>query len=277
MESNRSFEHIIQAGKSEKNYWKDVLRYKELFYVLAWRDISVRYKQTVFGVLWAVLRPVITMIIFVVVFGKIAQLPSEGVPYPVFVFAALLPWTFFSTAFSDASESLIANTSLVSKVYFPRVIIPASAIIVAVVDFLIAMCILFLLMVFYQYWPSWQMLLMPLFLIMGFFSAFGLGLFISALNVKFRDFRFLVPFIVQLGLYISPVGFSSSIVPEKFQLLYYLNPMAAVIDGFRWCISAGQTSLNIEHVMVSVSVIITMCFAGFFYFRKTEKTFADII
>lgn len=277
MENNQSFEHSIQAGKSEKNYWKDILRYKELFYVLAWRDISVRYKQTVFGILWAILRPVITMMIFVVVFGKIAQLPSEGVPYPVFVFAALLPWTFFSTAFSDASESLIANSSLVSKVYFPRVIIPASAIIVAVVDFLIAMCILFLLMVFYQYWPSWQIILMPVFLLMGFLSAFGLGLYISALNVKYRDFRFLVPFIVQFGLYISPVGFSSSIVPEQYQFLYYLNPMAAVIDGFRWCVSGGQTTLYIEHVMISLMVIMLMCFTGFFYFRKTEKTFADII
>jgi len=235
MKDNRSFEFTIEAGRSERHYWMDLWRYRELFYILAWRDIAVRYKQTIIGVAWAVLRPLLTMMIFVVVFGKIAKLPSEGIPYPIFVFAAMLPWTFFATAFSDASNSLIGNSNLISKVYFPRLIIPAASVIVAGVDFLISFVILLALMAWYHYMPDWHILTLPFFLLLAFFAALGSGLYVAALNVKYRDFRFVIPFVVQLGLYISPVGFSTTIVPEKYQMLYYLNPMVGVIDGKNVC------------------------------------------
>ena len=277
MQNSNDFEFTIESGKSERHYWMDLWRYRELFYILAWRDIAVRYKQTIIGVAWAVLRPLLTMLIFVLVFGKIAKLPSEGVPYPIFVFAAMLPWTFFATAFSDASNSLIGNSNLISKVYFPRLIIPAASVIVAGVDFLISFVILVGLMLWYQYLPDWHILTLPFFLILAFFAALGSGLYVAALNVKYRDFRFVIPFIVQLGLYISPVGFSTTIVPEKYQLLYYLNPMVGVIDGFRWAISGGQTAFNMIELVISVVMIIFLCVLGIYHFRKTEKTFADVI
>jgi len=272
-----NFEFTIEAGKSERHYWLDLWRYRELFYILAWRDIAVRYKQTIIGVAWAVIRPLLMMMIFVVVFGKIAKLPSEGVPYPIFVFAAMLPWTFFATAFSDASNSLIGNANLISKVYFPRLIIPAASVIVAGVDFLISFVILIGLMVWYHYMPGWQIVTLPFFLLLAFFAALGAGLYIAALNVKYRDFRFVIPFITQLGLYISPVGFSTTIVPEKYQLLYYLNPMVGVIDGFRWAISGGKTAFNTTELLLSVCVTLLLCIVGIYHFRKTEKTFADVI
>ena len=271
------FQFTIESGKTERHYWADLLRYRELFYILAWRDIAVQYKQTIMGVLWAVIRPLLTMMIFVVVFGKIAKLPSEGVPYPVFVFAAMLPWTFFATAFANAGNSLIGNANLISKVYFPRLLIPAASIIVAMVDFLISFTILIVLMFWYSYFPTWHMLTLPFFLLLGFFAAFGAGLFIAALNVKYRDFKFIIPFVVQLGLFISPVAFSATLVPEKFQLLYYMNPMVAVIDGFRWAISGGQTAFNMTELIVSVIIVTLLCVFGAIYFRKTEKTFADVI
>lgn len=274
---NKDFQFTIEANKPERHYWFDLWRYRELFYILAWRDITVRYKQTIIGVLWAVIRPLLTMIIFVVVFGKIAKLPSEGVPYPIFVFAAMLPWTFFATAFSDASMSLVGNANLISKIYFPRLIIPAASVIVAAVDFMISFVILVALMAWYNYWPDWQVLTLPLFLLLGFFATLGAGLFTTSLYVKYRDFRFVIPFIVQLGLYISPVGFSTSIVPEQYRLFYYLNPMVAVVDGFRWGISGGQTILNGTEIMISITVTIALCIAGIIHFRKTEKTFADVI
>ena len=277
MAKEEAFQFTIEAGRAEHHYWMDLWRYRELFYILAWRDIAVRYKQTIIGVLWAILRPLLTMMIFVVVFGKIAKLPSEGVPYPIFVFAAMLPWTFFATAFSDASNSLIGNANLISKVYFPRLIIPASSVIVAGVDFLISFVILIGLMIWYQYIPDWHILTLPFFLLLAFFAALGAGLYIAALNVKYRDFRFVIPFIAQLGLYISPVGFSTTIVPEKFQLLYYLNPMVAVIDGFRWAISGGKTAFNLTELSVSIVMVIFLCVIGIYHFRKTEKTFADVI
>ncbi|MDX2426950.1 MAG: ABC transporter permease [Cycloclasticus sp.] len=277
MEKNQEFQFTIEAGKSERHYWADLWRYRELFYILAWRDISVRYKQTVIGVLWAVLRPLLTMMIFVVVFGKIAKLPSEGVPYPIFVFAAMLPWMFFSSAFADASNSLISNSNLISKVYFPRLIIPTASVIVSVVDFLISFAILIALMAWYSYWPGWQVLTLPAFLLLSFIATIGAGLFFASLNVKYRDFRFVVPFIVQLGLYISPVGFSTTIVPEQYLIFYYLNPMVGVIDGFRWALSGGTTALNQTELIMSVSVALIMCLVGVIHFRKTEKLFADVI
>jgi len=277
MTENNKFEFTIESGKAERHYWMDLWRYRELFYILAWRDIAVQYKQAIMGVLWALIRPLLTMIIFVVIFGKIAKLPSEGVPYPVFVFAAMLPWTFFATAFASSGNSLIGNASLISKVYFPRLIIPAASIIVALVDFMISFTILIALMVWYNYLPTWHMLTLPLFLLLGFFAAFGAGLFIAALNVKYRDFKFIIPFVVQLGLYASPVAFSTTLVPEKYQLFYYLNPMVAVIDGFRWAISGGNTAINSTEIIVSVGVVCLLCLFGAIYFRKTEKTFADVI
>ena len=277
MAKEEVFQFTIEAGRAEHHYWMDLWRYRELFYILAWRDIAVRYKQTIIGVLWAILRPLLTMMIFVVVFGKIAKLPSEGVPYPIFVFAAMLPWTFFATAFSDASNSLIGNANLISKVYFPRLIIPASSVIVAGVDFLISFVILIGLMIWYQYIPDWYILTLPFFLLLAFFAALGAGLYVAALNVKYRDFRFVIPFITQLGLYISPVGFSTTIVPEKYQLFYYLNPMVAVIDGFRWAISGGKTAFNLTELSVSIMMVIFLCVIGIYHFRKTEKTFADVI
>jgi lipopolysaccharide transport system permease protein len=277
MKSSENFQFTIEAGKAERHYWMDLWRYRELFYILAWRDIAIRYKQTIIGILWAIIRPLLTMLIFVVVFGKIAKLPSEGVPYPIFVFAAMLPWTFFANAFADASNSLISNANLISKVYFPRLIIPAASVIVAAVDFMISFVILLALMAWYHYSPNWYLLTLPLFLLLGFFAVLGAGLLVASLNVKYRDFRFVIPFVVQLGLYISPVGFSSTIVPEQYQLLYYLNPMVAVIDGFRWAISGGNTAFNSTELNISISVIILLCLIGVIHFRKTEKTFADVI
>lgn len=266
---------IIEAGKTEGQYFRDLWRYRELFIFLAWRDILVRYKQTVFGVLWAVLRPFLTMVVFTIVFGKIAKLPSGGVPYPILVYAAMLPWQFFSSAFSEASNSLIGNANLLTKIYFPRIIMPTSTVIVALVDFFIALGILAVLMVFYRYAPSWNILTLPVFILLAFLTAMGAGLYITALNVKYRDFRYVVPFIVQFGLYISPVGFSSDVVPEKWRLLYAVNPMVGVIDGFRWAI-LGR-SLHIQSFVLSVGVSIGLFILGLWYFRKTERTFADVI
>jgi lipopolysaccharide transport system permease protein len=277
MNEDKKFQFTIESGKTERHYWLDLWRYRELFYILAWRDISVRYKQASMGILWAIIQPLLTMLIFVVIFGKIANLPSENIPYPVYVFAAMLPWMFFATAFSNAGNSLVGNANLISKVYFPRLIIPASSVIVSVVDFCISFAILLLLMLYYGMLPSWHMLTLPLFLLLGFFAALGSGLLIASLNVKYRDFKFVIPFIVQLGLYASPVAFSTTLVPEEYRLFYYLNPMVGVIDGFRWAISGGETALNAAELTISVCVVSIMCILGALYFRKTEKTFADVI
>ena len=207
-------ETIIEPGRAERHYWRDLWQYRELFQVLAWRDISVRYKQTVIGAAWALIRPFVTMVVFTIVFGRLAKLPSDGAaPYALMVFAGMLPWSFFATALADASNSLIGNANLISKVYFPRLIVPIAAVMVALVDFLISFAILVGLMIWYQFMPGWQVLLLPVFTAIAFIASLGIGLWITALNVKYRDFRYVIPFIVQLGLYVSPVGFSSSIVP----------------------------------------------------------------
>lgn len=270
-------ELIIEAGRTERHYWADLWRYRELFYFLAWRDILVRYKQTVIGVAWSVLRPVLTMAVFTVVFGQLAKLPTEGVPYPILVYAAMLPWQFFANAVSESSMSLVGNANLISKVYFPRLVIPASSIIVSAVDFLISFAILIILMVWYQFLPSWRMVTLPLFILMAFAVSFGFGLWITSLNVKYRDFRYIIPFIVQFGLYISPVGFSSTIIPEKWRLIYSINPMVGVIDGFRWAILGGASRLYWPGFLLSVGLVVLVLLSGIWYFRKTEKTFADII
>lgn len=271
-------EIIIEAGRSEKNYWKDLWRYRELFYILAWRDIKVRYKQTVIGAAWSIIRPLLTMIIFTIVFNKVANLPSEGnVPYAILVYAAMLPWQFFSNALSESSGSLIGNANLITKVYFPRLIIPASSVIVSLLDFAISFVILIGLCIWYQYVPSWQIVFLPFFIILVFFVSFGLGLLLTALNVKYRDFRYIIPFIIQFGLYISPVGFSSTIVPEKYQWLYSLNPLVGVIDGFRWCLLDTNTPLNAYSIISSITSTLIITVIGVRYFRKMEKSFADSI
>ena len=268
---------IIEAGRSENQYWKDIWRYRELFYFLAWRDILVRYKQTAIGIAWALIRPFLTMIVFTVVFGKIARLPSEGVPYPILVFAAMLPWQFFANAIGECSNSLLSNSNLISKVYFPRLIVPASAVIVSFVDFLISGAIMLALMAWYNFVPDWRILTLPLFIIIAFAAAMGGGLWFAALNVQYRDFRYIVPFIVQFGLYISPVGFSSTVVPEQWRFLYSLNPMVGVIDGFRWAILGGDTKLYWLEFLLSIALVALLVVSGIWYFRKMERTFADVI
>ncbi|MBI1920663.1 MAG: ABC transporter permease [Geobacter sp.] len=273
-----SEEIIIQPGMSIKHYWRDLWRYRELFWFLSWRDILVRYKQTVIGVAWSVLRPLLTMIVFTVVFGRLAKLPAEaGAPYPVMVFAAMLPWNFFSNALSEGSNSLIANANMLTKVYFPRLIVPASSVIVALVDFLISFAILLLLMAWYSFAPGWRMVAIPLFLGLAFMVSFGFSLWFAALNVKYRDFRYVVPFIVQFGLYVSPVGFSSAIVPEKWRLLYSLNPMVGVIDGFRWAILGGGSAIHWPGFCLSCAISVLVFLGGIRYFRRMEREFADVI
>jgi lipopolysaccharide transport system permease protein len=271
-------EITIEAGRAEKQYWKDLWTYRELFYFLAWRDILVRYKQTAIGLAWALIRPFLTMVVFTFVFSTIAKLPSEGdVPYPILVYSAQLPWQFFSGALSECSNSLINNANLVSKVYFPRLIVPTSAVIVSFVDFLVAGMILLALMAWYNFVPSWRILTLPIFILITFVASIGAGLWLAALNVEYRDFRFIVPFIVQFGLYISPVGFSSSIVPEQWRLLYSINPMVGVIDGFRWAILGGESNIYLPGFAVSVGLVALVFVSGIWYFRKTERKFADII
>ncbi|MFM2378820.1 MAG: hypothetical protein RLZZ143_1398 [Cyanobacteriota bacterium] len=271
-------ELIIEAGRSERQYWRDLWQYRELFYFLAWRDILVRYKQTFIGIAWALLRPFLTMLVFTFVFGKLARLPSDGTaPYSILVFAAVLPWQFFASSLAEASNSLIDNANLISKVYFPRLIVPTSAVIVSFVDFLLSGMILLGLMAWYNFLPSWRILTLPLFILMAFATSMGGGLWLSALNVQFRDFRYIVPFIIQFGLYISPVGFSSNIVPEKWRWLYSLNPMVGVIDGFRWAIIGGDTSIYWPGFLLSLALVVLLLVSGIWYFRRLEKNFADII
>jgi lipopolysaccharide transport system permease protein len=232
----------------------------------------------VIGVLWAFIRPLLTMVVFTVIFGKLAKLPSDGnAPYAIMVFAAMLPWQFFSSAVSEASNSLLSNTQLITKVYFPRIIIPLSSVVTSFIDFLVSFVILLFLMAYYRFMPSWNILFLPVFLLIAFFAAAGVGLYITALNVKYRDFRYIVPFIVQFGLYVSPVGFSSSIVPEKYRLLYSLNPMVGVIDGFRWAILGGKATIDLFSFLTSIAVTALFLILGIYGFRKMEKKFADII
>ena len=269
---------IIGPGISEKKYWYELTHYKDLFLVLAWRDIAVRYKQTTIGIVWVLLQPLITMIVFTLVFGKIAKLPSvQAVPYALMVYVGMLPWQLIATSLLGMSNSLINNSNLISKVYFPRLIVPLSSMVVALIDFLISLAFLIALMVWYQYIPGWQLLSLPFFLMMAILTSMGPGLLISALNVKYRDFRYIIPFIVQLGLYVSPIGFSSNIVPDEWRLLYYLNPAVSVIDGFRWCILGGETIIYMPGLFLGWIVILLCGFYGFRLFRKMENNFADTI
>jgi lipopolysaccharide transport system permease protein len=272
------YDLIIEPGRKERNYWRDLWRYRELFQVLAWRDVSVRYKQTVIGVAWALIRPFLTMVVFTVVFGKLAKLPSEGAaPYALMVFAGILPWTFFASALTEASTSLVSNAGLIGKVYFPRLIVPVAAVVVALIDLLISFAILVGLMVWYRYSPGWQILLLPGFVGLAFLASVGPGLWITALNVKYRDFRYIIPFMVQLGLYISPVGFSSSVIPKAWRLIYSLNPAVGVIDGFRWCILGGESDFYMPGFALSIIVTILFLWLGIRQFRRMESSFADLL
>ncbi len=274
---NKDYDLIIEPGGGVRRYWRDLWKYRELFLFLAWRDILVRYKQTAIGIAWSVLRPFLTMIVFTIVFGTLAKLPSNGVPYPIMVYAAMLPWQFFANSLSESSNSLIDNSNLLTKVYFPRLIVPAGSVIVALVDFFISLVILFGIMAWYRYLPDVRMLLLPLFLALAFLASFGAGLWLSALNVKYRDFRYVVPFLVQFGLYISPVGFSSAIVPEKWRMLYFLNPMVGVIDGFRWAILGDAFPVYWPGLALSALLTMVMFVGGLLYFRNMERSFADVV
>jgi lipopolysaccharide transport system permease protein len=275
--NDREYDLIIEPGRGISHYWSDLWQYRELFYFLAWRDLLVRYKQTAIGIAWSVMRPFLTMVVFTIVFSKLAKLPSEGVPYPVLVYAAMLPWQFFANTFTDSSNSLIDNQNLLTKVYFPRIIVPASSVIVALVDFAISLVILAGLMLWYGFMPDWRIILLPLFLLQALLFAFGAGLWISALNVQYRDFRYVVPFLVQFGLYVSPVGFSSSIVPEQWRLLYSLNPMAGVIEGFRWAITGKESLIYWPGYLLSLLLITGILISGFWWFRRMERSFADVV
>jgi len=267
----------IEAGRAERHYWLDLWRYRELFFFLAWRDVAVRYKQTSIGIAWALFRPLLTMLVFTFVFGRLANLPSGGTPYPILVFAALLPWQFFSNAFTDAGNSLISNSEMISKVYFPRLIIPTSAIIVSLVDFLTSGLIMAGLMFWYGFAPSEKIFVLPPLILVVFLAALGPGLWTAALNVKYRDFRYIVPFVVQLGLYVSPVGFSSEVIPARWRLFYSINPMVGVIDGFRWALLGDKSSIYWPGFVLSLLLVVFVLVTGILYFKRTERRFADVI
>jgi lipopolysaccharide transport system permease protein len=268
---------IIEADKTEGHYFREIYRYRELFFFLAWRDILVRYKQTAIGIVWALIRPIMTMVVFTVIFGRIAHLPSGGLPYPLLVFTAMLPWQFFAGSLSESSNSLIGNSGMISKVYFPRMVIPCSTVVVSFVDFLISFAILIGLMVWYHHLSDVRILSLPLFILIACSASLGAGLWLSALTLQYRDFKYVIPFMVQLGLYISPVGFSSSIIPEKWRLLYSLNPMVSVIDGFRWAVLGTKISLYLPGFFLSLFIVLGLFLSGIWYFRRTEKSFADVI
>lgn len=272
---------MIEAGRAEHHYWRDLWRFRELFVILAWRDLAVRYKQTTIGVAWSVLRPFITMVVFTAIFGLMGRFPSGGVPYPLLVYAALLPWQLFANALSDSGNSLVGNAHLISKVYFPRLIIPATALIVSLVDFCISLVVMAGLMLWYGFWPTASIGVLPVFIAAALLAAMGPGLLLTALTVKYRDFRFITPFIVQIGLFISPVAYSASLVREKFgEVIYHiycLNPMVGVIDGFRWALLGENFTVNWSGFAVSFGVSILLLVLGIWYFRRTERRFADVI
>jgi lipopolysaccharide transport system permease protein len=275
-------ELVIEPGRSFQNYWRDLWRYRELFYILAWRDVAVRYKQTVAGAAWALVQPFASMVIMTVVFGKVAGLPSEGnAPYAIMVYAAMLPWQFFANALSSSSQSIVSSSNLISKVYFPRLIIPGSSVVVSFVDFLVSCSLLFALMAWFQFWPTWRVLVLPVFVALAILAALGPGLILTALTVRYRDFRFIIPFIVQFGLFVSPVAYSSAVIRDKFGetifLLYSLNPMVGVIDGFRWALLRGDSALYWPGFLTSVFLTAVLFISGLLYFRKTERAFADVI
>jgi lipopolysaccharide transport system permease protein len=270
-------EVIIEANKGLKHFWRELWQYRELFLFLAWKDILVRYKQTVIGIAWSVIRPLLSMVILSVIFGRLAKLPSGNIPYPILVFAAMLPWQFFSDTLSVSGNSLISNRNMITKIYFPRIIIPTTAMVVSLVDFLVSIVILVLLMFLYGYWPNWKVVVLPGLLLLAAMTSLGVGYWVGALNVKYRDFRHIIPFLMRFGLYISPVGFSSNIVPEKWRLLYSLNPMVGVIDGFRWALLGKEADLYLPGFFISIGLATALFISGAWFFTKTERGFADVI
>ena len=268
---------VIEPTKTIQHVWRELWAYRELFFFLAWRDILVQYKQTVIGVAWSVLRPLLTMIVFTVVFGKIAKLPSGDIPYPLLVYAAMIPWHFFSNTLSESANSLITNTNLISKVYFPRLIIPTTAMMVSLVDFLISCGIFALLLLWYGIAPNGKIFFLPGLLLIAILTSLGIGYLIAALNVKYRDFRYVIPFLVQFGLYISPVGFSSDVVPMRWRLLYSINPMTGVIDGFRWALLGTHAQMYWPGFCLSIGLAVGLFVLGVFYFMNTERLLADVI
>jgi lipopolysaccharide transport system permease protein len=268
---------VIEAGRSGGNYWNDLWRYRELLYFLARRDISVRYKQTVLGIAWSVIRPISVMIIFTFIFGRIAKLPSDGAPYSLLVFTGMVPWFFFAAALAESGGSLVANSNLLTKVYFPRLLVPMSAVAVALVDLLIGLVLLILLMLWFGHAPSYRALALPAFILLAFCAALGLGLWFAALNVKYRDFQFIVSFVIQFGLYASPIGFSSNVVPEQWRWLFSLNPMVAVIEGFRWALIGDSHSLRADTTVIALAISAAMLASGLWFFRRTERAFADVV
>jgi lipopolysaccharide transport system permease protein len=270
---------IIESGHAERQYWHDLWRYRELFYVLAWRDISVRYKQTAIGVLWAVLQPLLFTLIFTVI-SRMANFGAEGVPQPLWIFAAMMPWQFFANSLAQSSQSVVTSSNLISKVYFPRMIVPAGAVVTALVDLLITMGVFLLMMAWYHFAPTWRFVAVPFLILLAFMAALGPGLLITALNVKYRDFRYIIPFIIQIGVYVSPTFYSTSMIQEKYpqwMWLYSLNPMVGVIDGFRWALLGGKGGISLPSFALSLAVTAVFGFLGVWYFRKTERTFADVI
>jgi len=269
---------VLEPGRAERNYWRDLWQYRELFAILSWRDVAIRYKQTVIGVAWALIRPLLTIIIFTFIFGRVARLPTVGtVPYPVMVFAGMLPWLLFSTILSDASNSLVSNANLISKVYFPRLIVPCAASFAALVEFGISFVLFVVMMLWFRVLPDYRIIFLPFFIVLAVLASVGPALYITALNVRYRDFRFIIPFVVQFGMYVSPIGFSSAVIPTKWRLIYRLNPVVGVIDGFRWCLLRGQSDLYLPGLYLNLIVIAAFLWVGVSYFRKTERTFADLI
>ncbi len=267
----------ITPTAAAKDYWRDIWRYRELLFFLARRDVSVRYKQTAIGISWAVVRPLVTMLIFTLVFGKIAKLPSEGVPYALLVFSGLLPWFLFASVLGDSSNSLVSNANLLSKVYFPRLLVLISATTVAMVDFLIGLVLFVAVMALFGYPPSARVLSLPIFFALAVAVATGVGLWFAALNVKYRDFQFVVPFLLQLGLYVSPVGFSIQMIPDSWLQIYRLNPMVGVIEGFRWALLGGDFRLDPSSLLINILTAVIFCASGLWFFRRVERSFADVI
>lgn len=266
----------LSAGRADRHYWSDLWRYRELAAFLAWRDIKVRYKQAVLGVAWAVLQPAVQTILLTFVFGKLAKMPDGGVPYVLLVLAGLLPWQLFTGAFNGAGGSLVGNSHLISKVYFPRLVVPVSALAVALVDFAIMLVLALIFAAFLGYYPGWQMLVLPAFILLALVIALGAGLWITALTVKFRDFRFITPFVLQIGIFVTPVGYRTDILPNWRDLLA-LNPLSAVVDGMRWCLLGGRTEIYLPGLVLSLVTAALLLVTGIWYFRRTERQFADII
>jgi lipopolysaccharide transport system permease protein len=268
---------VIESGRIERQYWRDLWRYRELFFFFTWRDLLVRYKQTVVGVSWSLIRPLLTMVVLTIVFGKLGKMPAGKVPYPLLVFCGMLPWQFFAAAITECGNSLVTNSNMISKVYFPRLVITVSSVMTTLVDFLISAIFLVVLMIYFHYAPHATLLLLPLYVALMVAVSFGVGLWIASLMVQYRDFRFIVPFVVQFGLYISPVGFQTGVIPMRFRLLYSLNPMVGIIDGFRWCILGPESRIYWPGLVIAVAEVVVFVASGIWYFRRTERIFADVI